>query len=194
MLQGLSILGSPRNNGNNAQILTKLKRNLSKEVKFDSIKISDLDIKPCLACGYCEENKGCRIDDEMQKIYPKFSEADLILVASPLYFNTVSAQLKNLIDRCQAFWANKLVLDKPLINPDKKRLGYFISTAGQKNNTTRFKYVKGTIAIFFKALDIDYQDNFFIGNIDQNPIKKRSDISAEIKKFTAQIKKDLKQF
>lgn len=194
MLQGLSILGSPRNDGNNAQILNKIKSDLSKEVQFESLEISALDIGPCLACGYCEENKGCTIDDDMQKIYPKFSDADLILVASPLYFNTVSAQLKNLIDRCQAFWANKLVLNKPLINPDKKRLGYFISTAGQKNNATRFKYVKGTIAIFFKALDIDYQDNFFVGDIDQRPIEKRPDISTKIDKFSTQILKELKQF
>lgn len=60
-------------------------------------------IKPCLGCNYCAANGGkCVQDDEMTEIYEAFDKADVVVLASPLYFHSVSAQLKIIIDRLYA--------------------------------------------------------------------------------------------
>ncbi|GAB6099110.1 flavodoxin family protein [Halanaerocella petrolearia] len=178
-MKGLAILGSPHKAGNNAQLLseviTEVKENQPK-ITFEEIWIKDLNLAPCQACGSCEINKGCIINDDMAKIYNKFNQSNLIIIASPLYFNTVSAQIKTLIDRCQALWASKIILEDPLVNADKKRVGGFISTAGQPLTDNRFKYVTGTIDLFFKSINAEYNSNLFVGNIDQEPLTNRTEI------------------
>jgi multimeric flavodoxin WrbA len=61
----------------------------------------DLEIKPCTACDAClgKTDKFCIIDDDMDQLYPAFVEADLVVLASPIYWWSVSAQLKLFIDR-----------------------------------------------------------------------------------------------
>ncbi|GAB6138870.1 flavodoxin family protein [Halanaerobaculum tunisiense] len=189
-MKGLSILGSPNQKGNNAQLLqtavTEIKK-IKPEMDFEYISANKLDISPCQACGSCEEQLGCIIKDDMTQLYTKFNQADLILFASPLYFNSVSAQLKTLIDRCQALWASKVVLNDPLVKADKKRVAGFISTAGQPLTEDRFKYVTGTIDLLFKSLNVDYSDTFFVGNIDQQPIKDRPYKLNKIKNWSQKL-------
>lgn len=189
MINVVSILGSPNNKGNTAELLKNINRQLEKNdrINLDYFKVNNLTINACSACEYCNQNQGCIIDDDMGQLYQAFNQADLIFIGSPLYFNSVSAQLKKIIDRCQAAWANKLVLSKPLINPAKERKGYFISTAGQPANKDRFKYAVGTIELFFKAIATEYQDNFFVGNTDQEEVKDRKQSLEKIKDWANEI-------
>ncbi|AGB41918.1 multimeric flavodoxin WrbA [Halobacteroides halobius DSM 5150] len=194
-MKGLSVLGSPRHNGNNALLLQEINSSLKENcnIKLDKIEIDNLDISPCLSCDYCKKNINCTIADDMIKLYSKFDEADIILISSPLYFNTVSAQLKAMIDRCQALWANRFVLKKPLIDPNKKRLGAFVSTAGQPITNDRFKYVTSTLDLFFKAISADYYDNFFVGNIDHKPITNRPKIISDAYDWGERLAQELKR-
>ena len=189
MLNVVSILASPNNNGNTAKLLKFIHQQLktNNDINLDYFKVNQLNINPCSACEYCNQNQGCIIDDDMGQLYQAFNQADLIFIGSPLYFNSVSAQLKKIIDRCQAAWANKLILKQPLINPAKKRKGYFISTAGQPANKDRFKYTAGTIELFFKAIATKYQDNFFVGNTDQKEVKNQKDLLKKINNWVDQI-------
>ncbi len=189
MLNVVSILGSPNNNGNTAKLLKFIHQQLknNNDISLDYFKVNQLNITACSACEYCNKNQGCIIDDDMGQLYQAFNQADLIFIGSPLYFNSVSAQLKTIIDRCQAAWANKLVLETPLIKPAKKRKGYFISTSGQPANKNRFKYTAGTIELFFKAIATEYQDNFFVGNTDQKEVQNQKDLLKKINNWVNQI-------
>jgi multimeric flavodoxin WrbA len=65
-----------------------------------------LDIRACDACDLCEQGNGCVINDDMQGLYPKIEAADAIVLASPVYWFTFSAQMKLCIDRCYAYQSN----------------------------------------------------------------------------------------
>jgi len=71
---------------------------------IESIYLNGLNIKPCQGCYACQEenSKGCAVDDDMQGIYPKITEADALIIASPVYWFTMSAQTKIFMDRCIA--------------------------------------------------------------------------------------------
>lgn len=60
------------------------------------------DVRPCMGCNHCRSGAGCAIDDDMQKIYEEFLSADCVVFATPLYFWTMSGQMKCVIDRLYA--------------------------------------------------------------------------------------------
>jgi multimeric flavodoxin WrbA len=78
-------------------------------VQTELILLRDLTIKGCDGCLSCEmggkERKGyCRINDDMQQIYPKLLEADGWALGTPVYFELLSGQLKNFMDRTCPIW------------------------------------------------------------------------------------------
>jgi len=75
----------------------------------EAVTLHDMNIKPCNACDVCRRGKDidCVLNDDMQKLYPKMRNADAIVVASPIYWFTFSAQLKTCIDRWYALWNYK---------------------------------------------------------------------------------------
>ncbi len=101
----LILLGSPRKNGNSAVLAEQVGAGASSGgATVKSIILHDLNIKPCRGCRNCqkEEANGCVINDDMQDMYPLLREADVIVLASPVYWFTFSAQLKLCIDRWYA--------------------------------------------------------------------------------------------
>jgi len=102
----LVLLGSPRKKGNSALLAEKIARGAkSKGAEIEMIRLHDLRIAPCKSCYACQEpgSKGCSIKDDMQKIYHSMLEAEAWVIASPVYWFTMSAQTKLWMDRCLAF-------------------------------------------------------------------------------------------
>lgn len=94
----VGINGSPRKNGNTKFLLQKaLKASKIKNTKL--IHIVDYKILPCSACGLCWENKKCPMDDDLEKAVSEIIDCDAIVIGSPVYYGTISAQLKAFIDR-----------------------------------------------------------------------------------------------
>jgi multimeric flavodoxin WrbA len=103
--QVLVILGSPRKNGNSSTLAAQISRGAkSAGARVETLFLQDLKISPCQACYTCQkhESKGCAIEDDMQRIYPKLIKADAWVIASPVYWFTMSAQTKIFMDRCYA--------------------------------------------------------------------------------------------
>ncbi len=104
----LVILGSPRRNGNSAALAARIARGAeSADADVETVFLQDLDISPCRGCDTCKEpgSTGCVIDDDMQEVYPKLIRADAWVIASPVYWFTMSAQTKIFMDRCYALTA-----------------------------------------------------------------------------------------
>ena len=100
----IGICGSPRE-GATEFLLKKALSDLEKEESFETqfITVKDKNISPCTHCNDCLESKGkCSISDDMEEIYEALRKADGIIMASPIHFGSISAQLKAVIDRCQA--------------------------------------------------------------------------------------------
>lgn len=179
MFKVLAIMGSPREMGNSKIIVEQILKGIRSEtgdVEITRISLRNVQIHPCIACDGCHHKAGCIIKDDMQKLYPAFDQADLVIVASPIYFNSVSAQLKSLIDRCQAIWASKYILKKPMIDRDKYRLGVFIATAGTPEDIAEFEPSKRVMDLFFKAINTTYSHNFLISNTDSSPVNSRDEV------------------
>ena len=104
----LIILGSPRRMGNSAALAARISRGAeSAGAEVETLFLQDLEISPCRGCDTCRkpDSKGCAIKDDMQEIYPKLIRADAWVIASPVYWFTMSAQTKIFMDRCYALLA-----------------------------------------------------------------------------------------
>jgi multimeric flavodoxin WrbA len=101
----LVLLGSPRRKGNSAILADQITKGAkSAKAKVETIYLHGKTIAPCKACFTCQKknSKGCSIPDDMQDIYLKLIEADAWVIASPVYWFSMSAQTKIFMDRCFA--------------------------------------------------------------------------------------------
>ncbi len=105
----LILLGSPRRAGNTAALAARIAEGAEEAgAQVESIRLNALKISPCQACDGCRrKEKGCVVDDDMQGLYTKIKEADALVYASPVYWFSMSAQMKAFMDRCYAFGVNK---------------------------------------------------------------------------------------
>jgi len=98
-------MGSPRKEGNSATLAKQVAAGAKADgAAVESFYLHGMDLQPCRACDSCQQeaNQGCVIDDDMQTLYPKLRRADALVIASPVYWFTVSAQTKLFMDRCYA--------------------------------------------------------------------------------------------
>jgi len=104
----LAVAGSPRRNGNSESLLDAAiegARDAGAEV--EKLVLNEMNIAPCQNCGYCSKHRTCRIADDMTQVCAGLEEANAIIIASPIYFGSLTAQTKMMIDRCQPYWARK---------------------------------------------------------------------------------------
>ena len=96
----LIINGSPRIGGNTELLADAFARGAAKQHHVEMISVRDYEVNPCLGCNVCFKTDGiCAQKDEMSLIYEKMNQADVLVIASPVYFYSISAQLKAIIDR-----------------------------------------------------------------------------------------------
>jgi multimeric flavodoxin WrbA len=99
------ILGSPRKKGNSAILAAHIAGGARKAgATVETVFLQGLNIAPCNSCYACQKpkSKGCAIEDAMQDLYPKLIVAESWVIASPVYWFTMSAQMKIFMDRCFA--------------------------------------------------------------------------------------------
>jgi multimeric flavodoxin WrbA len=105
MVKILIIDGSPRMRGNTAVLSAEIGRGiLEAKAEFEIVKLQKLTIKPCLGCEVCQKKKNLRCiqEDDMNSLFPRLLEAGAIILASPIYWFSVTAQMKAFIDRLYA--------------------------------------------------------------------------------------------
>lgn len=100
----LVLKGSPREKGNSSLLADQVADGArAAGAEVESFHLHSMDIRPCDACDACQgSDADCIIEDDMQILYPKLRSADAIVVASPIYWFTMSAQTKLCIDRWYA--------------------------------------------------------------------------------------------
>lgn len=159
----LGILGSPRINGNTDKLLDKvLKKFKNKHNKIEKVIISSYKIAPCRECIGCKTTGICVIEDEMDKIYKKIYLADVVALASPIFFMSLPAHVKAMIDRCQSLWVKKYILKKK----NKRKKGIFIAVAGTKRKNV-FKGAKQIVKAFFSTINAEYSDEILVAGTDE---------------------------
>jgi len=125
------------------------------------IFIRDLKISFCDGLRGCEKTGKCKFKDDMQILEKAILSADIIAVSSPIYFTSVPAKLKAVVDRCQLYWARKNILGTFSTSPKK---GFFISVAGRSPD---FSHAETIIKAFFSVFNIKFCGKFYLPNTDK---------------------------
>ena len=155
------IQGSPRPDGN-CGILTGWAVEAAKEAgrTVQVIYPHDLDIHCCIGCYQCYNSGTCVFDDDMGSIIDAIRGARLLIICSPVYTNTVPAGLKLVIDRMQAYHA-----ERTLAGGRTGQKGIFFSVAGRKGGDN-FACITNVIIPFFRNLGIEPAGQVLIDSVD----------------------------
>lgn len=155
----LTITASYRRGGNSETLLDQAVLGLQgNDIK--KVVVKDLNISPCINCQTCFKTGECAIKDDMQPLYKDLLEYDCLLVASPIHFQALPCKLKCVIDRCQAIWARKYVLKKPVADKDKNRKGAAILVCASKGAHNTFTGAINTLKAWFNTLEVHYKGEF----------------------------------
>lgn len=100
MAKILAINGSPRKNGNTKAMLEAILKSIGEGIEKELINVSDYALKPCDSCFTCFKKNGeCRIKDDMKVIVDKMLQAKAIIIGSPVYFGSVTPEIRMICDR-----------------------------------------------------------------------------------------------
>jgi len=162
-----AIYGSPRREGNTASLLRRAvqgARDAGADVQ--EVILRDLKISPCLEIYGCKETGRCVIEDDFQKIHDLLLDCRGLMLASPVFFYSVSAHTKLFMDRCQSMWVKKYWIDKIAYNqwvPTRK--GIFIA-AGATRGKKLFDGILLTVKYFYDVLDTELWKSLLYRNLD----------------------------
>jgi multimeric flavodoxin WrbA len=167
MPQILAIYGSPRRRGNTATLLRHAVQGaVDAGAAVDEIILRDLKISPCLEIYGCKDKGRCVIKDDFHQVVDQILAAQGVILASPIFFYTVSAHTKILMDRCQSLWVKKYWIDKvPAGQREFKRKGLFISVGATKGKKL-FEGALLTVKYFFDVLDTQLYQSLLYRNLE----------------------------
>ncbi|MCF6147835.1 MAG: flavodoxin family protein [Candidatus Kuenenia sp.] len=164
----IAVFGSPRSGGNSDILLNTIIDGIEANgITVEKIILRNLAFNPCISCGKCMKTGLCAVNDDMQKLYPRFAEANGVVVASPIYFMGVSAQLKAFIDRFQVFWARKYILHLPVREKGKIAKGFFVATAARTESEGLFAGAIKTVKSFFHVIDVEYAGDMLCSELEE---------------------------
>lgn len=162
----LGLQGSPRKRGNtNFLLSTFLQAAEQQGAVAQSVQVAERHILPCKEYVVCEKKGYCPIDDDMaSEIYGLLRRAEIVVLASPIFFYNMTAQLKALVDRCQTFWARKYRLK--LSDPLKQTRRGVLLGVGATQGKNLFEGMQLTAKYFFDAIDARYGTSLLYRGIE----------------------------
>ena len=125
-MKTLIINGSPKKNGDTQALIDAFVSGLSGEYRI----VSRGDgISPCVDCRYCWEHDGCAVKDAMQAVYDYLADCDAVVLASPVWFSSLSGPALDIGSRFQTYFARKFF--RHLSSPLKPKRGVILLVGGQ---------------------------------------------------------------
>ncbi|WP_243375229.1 flavodoxin family protein [Geotalea sp. SG265] len=133
----VAIVGSPRRSGNSATLTRRFLDEAAKHGKKASVyHLNDLSYRGCQACYACKTTRDtCILEDDLTKVLEAVAEAEVVVLASPVYFGDVTGQFKTFFDRAFSFFTPDY---RTALNPSRLRRGkklVFVQTQGQPDST-----------------------------------------------------------
>ncbi|MDE6293198.1 MAG: flavodoxin family protein [Clostridiales bacterium] len=124
MKKVMVVTSTPRKGGNSeflAQAFADGAKSAGNAVEV--ITVRDIDLKYCVGCMYCQDHDSCVLNDSMNGLYEKFQNADVLVFATPIYYYSVSGQLKTFLDRLNPLYPRE----------NKFKDVYLLATAADEN-------------------------------------------------------------
>ncbi len=137
------------------------------QVDGSFVRLNDLKFVPCQSCGEAPTPKYCFYEDDLTELYDKVAECDCLLFGTPLYFDTVSAQAKAFIDRCNclrpADFSGSNAEHSFIRLIKKRRPGAMVLVGGEKG---WFEGARRVVAGFFKWIEVSNEGTFIFHSDD----------------------------
>ncbi|MEE4266085.1 MAG: NAD(P)H-dependent oxidoreductase [Desulfobacteraceae bacterium] len=162
----VGLQGSPRKKGNTNFLLSTFMTAAEKlGARTLVIDVAQKEIIPCKEYTVCEKKGYCPIEDDVKdEIYPLLREAELVVLATPIFFYNMTAQLKAVVDRCQTFWARKYKLK--LKDPGAGMRSGFLLAVGATKGKNLFEGLNLTAQYFFDAIWAKFEDSLTYRGIE----------------------------
>ncbi len=172
----VAILGSHRDGGDSSSAVQEIIEGLRlQETDHQTlVALSRCRILPCLACNQCSEGD-CVIKDDFETIMDEVKQADLVIFATPVYFNGVSSMMKTFIDRGQQYYA------KPDGFSEKKRDVILVATAGANEYEDQFEGVRLNFQFFIQYLQGKLWNFIRISGTDHTPVSMREEMKTNLR-------------
>ena len=161
----LGIWGSPRRGGNSEALLGAfLQGAAGAGAEVERIALRELKITPCLEIYHCFKDGTCPIKDDMLFLYDKLLAADVVALASPIFFYSLTAQAKAMIDRTQALWSRRYHLNQDFPGPERQ--GVLLCT-GATQGKLLFVSARLVAKYFFDAINVTYGAEILVRGVDE---------------------------
>jgi len=177
-LKVVGIVGSPRKGMNTDTLVTKvLEGALARGAETEKIMLNDLDIKPCQACNKSPAPEYCFYRDGMGIIYKTLETADAIVIGTPAYYDSVTSQLKLVVDRSNCLsemikLPNGKFYFKSRIA--KKKQGIFVWVADSSRNP---EHALAIINLWCKDANVELVETLIVTDADRGEgARKREDL------------------
>ncbi len=173
----LAISSSPRREGNSETLLFSFLNGAARNNSAEVIRLNDLKIRPCQACDKCTDGH-CILNDDMQLLYSKVASCSALVVATPIYFGSLSAQLKIFIDRFQSWWHAKYNLKKPFIPLEAGKPAFFLCVGALKKEQYCLN-AEQIVKVFLHNLNMKYKGSLCYRGYDEKDSIKNEPSAAE---------------
>jgi hypothetical protein len=154
----LLISASPIENSSTELLLRRIADSIASvlpDTNCEIVHLNDLKFRPCQACGEAPQDGFCIYDDDLTSVYKQVAECDCLLFGTPIYFDTVSAQAKMFIDRCNCFRPPDYDDREPdhdfIKLLDRERPGAMVLVGGKRG---WFEGARRVVAGFFKWIEV----------------------------------------
>jgi len=184
-MRGVGICGSPRRGGNSEILLDEFLKCLEeKGAETKKFILNEMKFVPCQECENIRKDGRCKIQDDMQKIYCEVESADIIVVSSPIFFGSLSAQTKMMIDRFQCQWLGIKIFKT--YTPKKKK-GYFICVEASDRDDF-VENAKSIIKNFFVTIGATYSGEVICKGVDKKgKIREKKECIEKISRIISHI-------
>lgn len=179
--------GSPNKDGVTEQML----KSFLEKFPYASVKIFDaysIDPKPCMDCKFCSKNFGCSSKD-LDEFFKAYESCDVFVAAFPIYFLSLPAPMKSVLDRFQKYFSARFSLDikRPV---EKERIGVLISSCGS-DDKTGFSVALKQWKMAFSVSGIKQVESVFLSGTDSGKISETEYVN-QIEKSVCEINNFLK--
>lgn len=170
MVKVIAISGSPKVHGNTEKLADCfLKGAQSAGAAVTKVLLRKLKYRSCMGCNKCHETGKCVLKDDLAPVFEDIvADCDILLLASPIYSMTVTAEMKAFIDRGQYLWARRFKTNETTYGEEhlKTHIGIFVSTAGMDLPTV-FDCAYPTVRALFNDAGFTYSENIVANAMDK---------------------------
>lgn len=141
--------------------------------EVERLDLARMKIDPCIECRRCDATATCAVQtDDMKEIYSRVRKVDAIVLASPIFFMSVSSQTKAMVDRFQSYWVERFVMGRRAYEGRERPKGLFVACAGSPKPIV-FDPARHVVKAFFAAIDYEYAGEVLLGFTDDPDLAPR---------------------